>query len=237
MRIDSSSIRPREETTTPSATSWSPGSTRIKSPGTTSSARSSIGSPSRTALALGATRSASWSSVSLAFSSWRIPIAELITAMNPNRASANSPSASMRTKKAPRMALKRVKTLPATMLATERLLGGSGTPRPCSRLAASALVNPGGCGCSLIRDHLYRSRVARIAARQCRRTFQTLATGPWRPHPLPSGGRRSATRAPNSRPCGSSISRCRRRHLRLRRSIGMRQDDRDADGQPHGRDH
>ncbi len=55
----------------------------------------------------------------------------------------------MRTKKAPRIALKSVKTLPATMLATERLEGGSGTPRPCSRRAASALVSPGGCACSL----------------------------------------------------------------------------------------
>ena len=34
----------RATTTTPSATSWSPGSTRTRSPGTTSSARSSIGS-------------------------------------------------------------------------------------------------------------------------------------------------------------------------------------------------
>ena len=78
----------------------------------------------------GATSSASWSSVSFAFSSWRIPIAELTTAIRPKSASANSPSASMRTKKTPMIALKSVKTLPATMLATERLVAGSAESQP-----------------------------------------------------------------------------------------------------------
>jgi hypothetical protein len=45
----------------------------------------------------------------------------LIAAMNPNIASANNPSERMRMKKTPMIALKSVKTLPATMLATERL--------------------------------------------------------------------------------------------------------------------
>ena len=46
----------------------------------------------------GATSSASRSSVSLAFGSWRTPIAELTTAIRPKRASANSPSDGIRTK-------------------------------------------------------------------------------------------------------------------------------------------
>ena len=145
VRMDSSIVRPREERTTPSATSWSPGSTRTTSPGTTSSSLSSRYCPSRITWALGATSSASWSSVSFAFSSWRIPIAELTTAISPNRASANSPSASMITKKTARIALKSVKTLPATMLATERLVAGSGSPSRLRRAAASALLRP--CAC------------------------------------------------------------------------------------------
>ena len=46
--IDSSRVSPRLSATSPSATSWSPGSTRIQSPGTTSSASSSTNPPSRT---------------------------------------------------------------------------------------------------------------------------------------------------------------------------------------------
>ena len=99
--IDSSMVRPREDDDHAVGDELVAGLDPDTSPGTTSSARSSIGWPSRTAFALGATRSARWSSVSFAFSSWRIPIAELITAISPNRASANRPSASMRTKKAP----------------------------------------------------------------------------------------------------------------------------------------
>ena len=72
--IDSSSVRPRLSVTSPSATSWSPGSIRIQSPGTTSSARSSTSSPSRTALAFGATSSARLSSVSFALISCLIPM-------------------------------------------------------------------------------------------------------------------------------------------------------------------
>ena len=41
-------------------------------------------------------------------------------AITPKRASAKRPSSSIRTKKTPMIALKRVKTLPATMLETER---------------------------------------------------------------------------------------------------------------------
>jgi hypothetical protein len=45
----------------------------------------------------------------------------LTAAITPNIASANSPSERMRMKKTPMIALKRVKTLPATIVATERL--------------------------------------------------------------------------------------------------------------------
>ena len=72
--IDSSRVSPRLSTTSPSATSWSPGSTRTQSPGTTSSAGTSTTAPSRIAFALGATSSARLSSVSFAFSSWRMPM-------------------------------------------------------------------------------------------------------------------------------------------------------------------
>ena len=112
------------------------------SPGTTSFAVSSTRRPSRIAFARGATSSASWSSVSFAFSSWRIPIAELTIAIRPKIASAHSPSERMRMKKTPMIALNSVRTLAVTMLATERLEVGSGSPRRASRRAASALDSP-----------------------------------------------------------------------------------------------
>ena len=65
--------------------------------------------------------------------------------MNPKRASANSPNERMTMKNTPMIALKRVKTLPATMLATERLERFSGGPSFRSRFAASLLESPPGC--------------------------------------------------------------------------------------------
>ena len=48
----------------------------------------------------------------------------------------------MRMKKTPMIALKSVKTFPATMLETERLEVSGGGPSRASRAAASALDNP-----------------------------------------------------------------------------------------------
>ncbi len=72
--IDSSRVMPRLAIASPSATSWSPGSTRTTSPGTISVASTSATSPSRTTLARGATSTASSSRVAFAFSSWRMPM-------------------------------------------------------------------------------------------------------------------------------------------------------------------
>ncbi len=72
--IDSSRVIPREPLTAPSATSWSPGATSIRSPGTISSASRLVVAPSRTTLAWGATSTASSSRVRFAFSSWRMPM-------------------------------------------------------------------------------------------------------------------------------------------------------------------
>src|SRR6266508_4642501 len=71
-------------------------------------------------------------------------------AMNPKSASANSPKERMTMKNAPMIALNRVKTLPATMLATERLDRFSGGPSLRSRFAASLLESPPGCRSSFI---------------------------------------------------------------------------------------
>ena len=51
--------------------------------------------------------------------------------MKPKIASAHSPSERMRTKKTPMIALKSVKTLPATIEATERLLPSGGSAEAC----------------------------------------------------------------------------------------------------------
>ena len=95
--------------------------------------------------ARGATSRASWSSVSFAFSSWRIPIALLTIATKPKNASANSPSDRISRKKPAMIALKSVRTFDSTMLRTERLLGGSGGPSRASRVAASPEDSPRGC--------------------------------------------------------------------------------------------
>ena len=126
--------------TSPSATSWSPGSMRTTSPGTTSSARRPTGAPSRIDLRAGARRAARAASrVSFAFSSWRMPMYELSAAMNPKIASAQRPSERIRMKKTPMIALNSVSVFAATMEATERLFGGSGSPSWSRRRAASAL--------------------------------------------------------------------------------------------------
>ena len=80
----------------------------------------------------------------MAFSSWRIPMYELTAAMSPKIASAHSPSERMRMKKTPMIALKSVKTLAATMLATERLVARSIGGRRSSLRAASAEESPWG---------------------------------------------------------------------------------------------
>src|SRR5262249_5722959 len=73
-------------------------------------------------------------------------------AMTPKIASANSPSSSISTKKTPMIALKSVKTLPATMLDTEREEISGGGPRSWSRFSASLVERPRGLsGSTLIR--------------------------------------------------------------------------------------
>ena len=64
--------------------------------------------------------------------------------MKPNAASAQSCSERMRMKKTPMIALKSVKTLPATIEATERLVRSSTGPSLWSRLAASEPREPAG---------------------------------------------------------------------------------------------
>src|SRR4051812_27021929 len=63
-------------------------------------------------------------------------------AMTPNSESANSPSERSRTKNTPRIALKSVKTLAATMLEVDRDEVSGGGPSRASRAAASALDSP-----------------------------------------------------------------------------------------------
>jgi hypothetical protein len=53
--------------------------------------------------------------------------------MKPKSASANSPRERTRMKKTPMIALKRVKTFPATIDAIERLESSSGAPKRSSR--------------------------------------------------------------------------------------------------------
>jgi hypothetical protein len=68
----------------------------------------------------------------------------LTIAIIPKSASAKSPSDRIRMKKPPMIALKRVKTLPATIEATERVERSSGGPRSRRRFAASLPESPSG---------------------------------------------------------------------------------------------
>ena len=70
--------------------------------------------------------------------------------MNPKIASAQRPSERIRMKNAPMIALKSVKTFAATMLATDRLECGSGSPSRSRRRAASAPESPLGCAAASI---------------------------------------------------------------------------------------
>src|SRR5262249_61130682 len=70
--------------------------------------------------------------------------------MKPNRASANRPRASITTKKTQMIRLKKVKTFPARMLATEGLVRSSKGPSLRSRFAASLPERPPGWRWSLI---------------------------------------------------------------------------------------
>ena len=105
----------RAAITRPSATTWSPGSRWTASPTTTWLTGSSAISPSRQARALGAASRESRSSVRLARTSWKIPIAVLATITPPKRASRGSPKTSTSTSSVPRMRLNTVKVFDQTM--------------------------------------------------------------------------------------------------------------------------
>src|SRR5215210_1030691 len=70
--------------------------------------------------------------------------------MKPKSASAKRPSASITTKNTAMIRLKKVKTLPATMLATDLLVRSSTGPSLRSLFAASFSERPPGWRCSLI---------------------------------------------------------------------------------------
>ncbi len=84
--------------------------------------------------------------------------------MKPNSASAKSPSERMRMKKTPMIALKSVKTLPATIDATERLVLSSTGPSLCRRFAASSLESPPGCVASVTRPLIPKRRAQQVVA-------------------------------------------------------------------------
>ena len=84
--------------------------------------------------------------------------------MKPNAASAHSCSERMRMKKTPMIALKRVKTLPATIDATERLLRSSTGPSLRRRFAASEPLRPPGCVASGIRPLIPKRRAQEVVA-------------------------------------------------------------------------
>src|SRR4029079_9395561 len=79
-------------------------------------------------------------------------------AIRPKAASANRPSTSIRAKKTAMIALKSVKTLPATMLDTERDEFSGGGPSSWSRFEASLLVSPLGDSVSALMGLFNRVR-------------------------------------------------------------------------------
>ena len=143
---DSSSSRPSDERTTPSAGTWSPERTSSRSSSTTCSTGISIDTPSRTTRAIGALSTASRSNVRFARYSWTIPISAFTTRTMPNKPSAGEPNTRINASIVPRIALNRVKTLARTISVSVRLVR---TPLSfvwpfAVRSATSAAVSP--CG-------------------------------------------------------------------------------------------
>ncbi len=137
MSRDSSISSPRAAITSPSTTTWLPDPISRMSSRTTSFTASSRTSPSRTTLARGAVSTASRSSVRLARTSWKIPIAEFSTMTTPNSASCRGPTIRISTSIDPRSALNRVRTLART-ISLVVLLGVAGTSFTCPRARRSA---------------------------------------------------------------------------------------------------
>ena len=104
----------------PSAGTWSPVRSSIRSSSTTSAVGTSISVPSRTTRVVGAFSSASRSSFRLARYSCTMPIAELTTSTSPNSPSASEPVIRISTNSAPRIALNRVNTLVLKITHSER---------------------------------------------------------------------------------------------------------------------
>ncbi len=108
---DSSSASPSARTRSPSAAIWSPLAIRTRSPTTTSPTGTARGVPSRTTVAFATTSAASLSSVRLARTSWKVPIATLATRMPRKSASFGLPQMIVAAPKPARIALKTVKVL------------------------------------------------------------------------------------------------------------------------------
>ena len=123
VRMDSSISTPCCSTTTPSAGTWSPLETRMRSPRTTSATPTEVSVPSRMTWVSGAARTDRLSRARLARISATVPVAVLISSTKPNRASRQLPTARMTTRAAPRMALKTVKTLARRISRAEREVG------------------------------------------------------------------------------------------------------------------
>ena len=131
----------------PSATTWSPGFRRTRSPVTSSLTAASRDRPSRTTVAVGATSAASRSSACFARTSCAIPIVMFAISTPRNSASRQSANASVKAPNTIRIRLKIVSVFARTMLAYERLLaGGATSPRSASRRLASASLNPDRAG-------------------------------------------------------------------------------------------
>ena len=108
---DSSSASPSARTRSPSAAIWSPLAIRTRSPTTTSPTGTCRGAPSRTTVAFATTSAASLSSVRLARTSWKVPIATLATRMPRKSASFGLPKMIVAAPNPARIALKTVKVL------------------------------------------------------------------------------------------------------------------------------
>ncbi|HVA75892.1 MAG TPA: hypothetical protein VNF71_15145 [Acidimicrobiales bacterium] len=128
----------------PSAISWSPGCRTTRSPSTTCSRGSRLGSPSRSTVAVGATSAERRSSDHFARTSCTILIDELETKIPRKGASCQEPKARVIPPKKARNRLKTVKTLARTMPRQGRPdpAGSDGPPGRLPRRARSRLQAP-----------------------------------------------------------------------------------------------
>ena len=183
VRIDSSIERPRASTSSPSATTWSPGCNSTMSSGTNSSASTERVAPSRRTVAWGAISSAKRSSVCLARNSWAMPINELITITAANSASCHAPAATIKTMKPSVIRLINVKTLRRRIARSGMLVASLRCSPRARRFSSACAVERPACAAVLTYERVTGARGRPVEHQVLSRQSAGRPCRTWQPQP------------------------------------------------------